>query len=233
MADLVMIHGLGEDAGCALKFANAMGPGPHYWITNLLGHGDRPLPASFSMAVLADDLLKRLDEDRIEKPFLFGYSFGGRLALYIARHFPGRVQGICTLGANFVKSDEIMMKAMRAFDPRSLDGQAPRRYQDFHRLVYSWLQRQVEGLTELSEEDVRAIDVPVLLLGGIRDTVTPAEDAEKLYRLLPNGRLVLFEGTAHPPNLIPIFAVAEHVFQFIEDVEQLPAAVATAASMAS
>lgn len=231
MADLVMIHGLGEDAESILKFARAMGPGPHYWITNLLGHGDRPLPDEFSMRILAEDLLSRFEEDGIERPFLFGYSFGGRLALYMARHFPDRVRGVCALGVNFFATEEILTKALSAFDPaRHADG-APQRVRDFDALVHSWLSRQAQGFMEFSEEDARAIDVPVLLLGGIRDTVTPKEDAEALYTLLQNGRLVLFEGTAHPPSLIPIFAVGEHVLNFIADVEKIPLEVQRLASV--
>ncbi len=96
-SDLVMLHGAN---GCADELDDwqaALGEMFHTQVFDLLGHGGRPLPERFTMAELAADALGRIDALGLDKIALFGYSFGGTLALYLARHFPARIAGIVTL----------------------------------------------------------------------------------------------------------------------------------------
>ncbi|MBN4003895.1 2-succinyl-6-hydroxy-2,4-cyclohexadiene-1-carboxylate synthase [Nostoc sp. LPT] len=60
---------------------------------DLPGHGKTQVLSEdeyYTMANTADALINLLDELKIYKCFLVGYSMGGRLALYLALHFPER-----------------------------------------------------------------------------------------------------------------------------------------------
>ena len=60
---------------------------------DLPGHGKTQVIGGddcYTMANTADALIKLLDELKISKSFLIGYSMGGRLALYLTLHFPQR-----------------------------------------------------------------------------------------------------------------------------------------------
>ena len=60
---------------------------------DILGHGRSAAPADpnrYAMPHVAADLIALLDDWQIERTALLGYSMGGRLALYLACHFPER-----------------------------------------------------------------------------------------------------------------------------------------------
>jgi 2-succinyl-6-hydroxy-2,4-cyclohexadiene-1-carboxylate synthase len=60
---------------------------------DILGHGrsaSPPDPNRYAMPQVAADLIALLDAWRIEQTALLGYSMGGRLALYLAYHYPER-----------------------------------------------------------------------------------------------------------------------------------------------
>lgn len=61
---------------------------------DLRGHGasDKPQSsADYSSAILASDVLAVLDELSIEQAAVVGYSLGSAITLYLAQHFPERV----------------------------------------------------------------------------------------------------------------------------------------------
>lgn len=60
---------------------------------DLPGHGlsDAPSdPSSYAMPTVARDVVALLDHQDLERAHLLGYSMGGRLALYLALHYPDR-----------------------------------------------------------------------------------------------------------------------------------------------
>ncbi|MEH2353692.1 2-succinyl-6-hydroxy-2,4-cyclohexadiene-1-carboxylate synthase [Nostoc sp.] len=64
-----------------------------YLTLDLPGHGKTQVLGEdeyYTMATTAHALINLLDELKIAKCFLVGYSMGGRLALYLALHFPER-----------------------------------------------------------------------------------------------------------------------------------------------
>ncbi|BAY26280.1 alpha/beta hydrolase fold protein [Calothrix sp. NIES-2100] len=64
-----------------------------YLTIDLPGHGKTQVLGSdecYTMANTAQALINLLDELKIKKCFLVGYSMGGRLALYLNLHFPER-----------------------------------------------------------------------------------------------------------------------------------------------
>ncbi len=64
-----------------------------YLTLDLPGHGKTQIFGEeeyYTMANTAHALINLLDELKIAKCFLVGYSMGGRLALYLALHFPER-----------------------------------------------------------------------------------------------------------------------------------------------
>ncbi len=87
---------------------------------DLLGHGGRPIPDRFAMSEIADDVLAYLDERKISRTFVFGYSFGGSLALYLARHFPQRIAGISVLAAKYMYDSDIVTRIAWLLEPERI-----------------------------------------------------------------------------------------------------------------
>jgi pimeloyl-ACP methyl ester carboxylesterase len=180
----------------------------------------------FSTEVCAHDLLENLDKAGVDNPYLLGWSYGGRVALYIARHFPDRVRGICALGTNF-EPERAIRAAVAFYDPnRPRSRPLPDHERKLFGVLHAWVLGRMGQPPEISEADMAAINLPVLVLSGAQDPLVPIDDAKTLYSLLRNARLVLFEGTVHPAKVMPLDVVRDHVLQFVRDVEAMTRAQA-------
>ena len=94
---MIFLHGV-NSAGEELRpFVDAMRPFTLVRTPDLLGHGGRALRAHPSTRDLADDVIDWMDREGVARDVLGGYSFGGTLALYLARHHPDRVSGVIAL----------------------------------------------------------------------------------------------------------------------------------------
>lgn len=87
-APLVLLHGFlgcGEDLSAIAQATN------HYCLLpDLPGHGGSVALGDYSIALAAAAVVRLLDDLGIATPTLYGYSMGGRLALYLAVHWPDR-----------------------------------------------------------------------------------------------------------------------------------------------
>jgi pimeloyl-ACP methyl ester carboxylesterase len=95
------MHGLTANAH-AFDGLIAAGLSPAFNVisVDLRGRGQSSQPnAGYGMADHAGDILGLLDHLKIDKPVLAGHSFGGFLALYIARFFPERVEKLILMDA--------------------------------------------------------------------------------------------------------------------------------------
>jgi pimeloyl-ACP methyl ester carboxylesterase len=98
---IILMHGLTANAH-AFDGLIAAGLSPAFNVisVDLRGRGESSQPAAgYTMADHAADILGLMDELKIEKAVLAGHSFGGFLALYIARFFPGRVDKLILMDA--------------------------------------------------------------------------------------------------------------------------------------
>src|SRR5205085_6473059 len=99
---IVVLHGAN---GCAREMEPLAAPLRAYGrviVHDLPGHGGRELPDRMSIEGSAADVIARLDREGIGRAFIVGYSLGGYLAVYLARHHPARVLGACGLGVKYL-----------------------------------------------------------------------------------------------------------------------------------
>jgi pimeloyl-ACP methyl ester carboxylesterase len=168
----------------------------------LQGHGrtgdiDRPM----TFEHLAADVVGLLDHLSIEQTDVFGFSLGGLTAYQLLVDHPGRVRRAVVASADF-RNDrggevhperlptEADFAAMReayaavAPDPAHFDAFAEKTVTLVH------------GFGGWSDEQVRAIKVPVLVLIGDTDFILVPNAAEAA-ELLPHGQLAVLPGTTH------------------------------------
>jgi len=201
---------------------------------NLLGHGGRPVPDRYTVAEFADDIVAWLDQSGIRRAHLFGYSFGAYLAIYMARHHPQRVRSAATLAAKYVYDERAVRHLTFLTSPTRLARPGNKRPGEMKRdhFPQDWVRITSNNRTlfgelgkqpALTEEDIRAIDRPVLVMSGDADPLVPIEESRALTSLLPRWRLGIFAGPAHPLPLTPLPAIADTLVQFIAEVEGQPA----------
>ena len=94
---LLLLHGFSGDCSSWDDAARRL-PGEFQVIAlDILGHGasDSPAdPASYRMSAVAADIISLLDQQRLDRVHLLGYSLGGRLALYLALRYPERFSSL-------------------------------------------------------------------------------------------------------------------------------------------
>lgn len=192
--------------------------------------GSEVVDSPATVRTFAEDLVRLLDELEWKQPvFALGLSFGGRVLQELALGWPGRIGrlvlgGTSPGGALHVPGDPEAYAALRTLENADevtwREVIAPAlfgsRYREKHpnriQHLARWrarhpadpvgIARQWEAMESFDVSDrLDEIDVPVLIVHGRDDRLSPLENAEVLHEHLPDSRLVLLDDIGHSPNV--------------------------------
>jgi pimeloyl-ACP methyl ester carboxylesterase len=158
---------------------------------------DRPL----SFEQMADDTAALLQQLGIASADVLGFSNGGMTALQIAVRHPALVRRLIVC-SGFYAHAGLIPGLREAFKQPPDAGQMPRALRDAylaaapHPDLDAFVAKTVammRSFTDLSEDQVRAIEAPTLVMLGDQDVVLPAH-AERLARLVKHGQVALMPG---------------------------------------
>ena len=224
--DLLLLHGaLGAKTQLAPLVAELEG---QFEVLTLdfSGHGAAPLPhAVFATEHFADDVLGYLDAKGLDAANLWGYSMGGYVALYLARHFPARVRRVCTLATKFTWTPEGAAREVRFLNPDVIEEKIPyfaRALAARHtalgwRTVMAHTREMMLALGErpaLQTADLAQIEQPVRIGVGDIDTMVGLEESIGVYRALPQGELEVYPATPHPLEKVSFSRIAHAIGDF-------------------
>ncbi|MBW4427317.1 MAG: 2-succinyl-6-hydroxy-2,4-cyclohexadiene-1-carboxylate synthase [Nostoc desertorum CM1-VF14] len=134
----------------------------YYLIIDLPGHGKTQVLGGdecYTMANIADGLINLLDELKIAKCFLIGYSMGGRLALYLTLHFPERFHKVVLESAS-----PGLLTELERLERIKLDTQIGRKLtrsigkSDFVTFLSNWYNQPIFGYIKNHPEYDRMIE---------------------------------------------------------------------------
>lgn len=177
---------------------------------NFSGHGGIPVPsADFCISLFAEDVLKWLDEAKIQTIDIFGYSMGGYVALYLAKHHPERIGKVFTFATKFNWTPEGAAKEAAMLNADKIAEKVPafaKALEEKHgaenwKKVLSKTSEMMLALGHhpaLSLEQLNEIQKPVLVSVGDRDNMVSLEETIAVYRSLKNGQLLVMPKTQHP-----------------------------------
>jgi 2-hydroxy-6-oxonona-2,4-dienedioate hydrolase len=229
-APVVLLHGLGGDGSRWGPNIGPLAKDFHVFALDQIGFGesDKPL-ANYHTGMLADFLVGFLKAAGVPKASLVGNSMGAGVALYTAVHYPDVVDRIVladgggyrqATGAaqtppttealhrrqiqNSVTRDETREFFRILFHDKSLvtekmvDEQLTLRL----RAAFTITKMQEAGeLGSLSEQDVRSVKAPTLVLWGRYDELANPAGADRLERTIPGARKVIIDNSGHMPQL--------------------------------
>ncbi|MEH2237496.1 2-succinyl-6-hydroxy-2,4-cyclohexadiene-1-carboxylate synthase [Nostoc sp.] len=174
-----------------------------YLTIDLPGHGKTQVLGEdeyYTMANTAHALIKLLDELKIPKCFLVGYSMGGRLALYLTLHFPERFHKVVLESASpglpteaerleRIKLDtQIGKKLIRSFEKS-----------DFADFLSNWYNQTIFGyiknhpeydrmLESRLQNNPKELDKSLRFMGtGCQPSLWQKLQVNKIYMLLLTG----------------------------------------------
>lgn len=193
---------------------------------NFAGHGGRPLAeADFTTAGFAQDVLRFLDNQNLATVDLFGYSMGGYVGLFLARHYPERVRRVFTLATKMDWTPEVAAREVGMLDPDKLLEKVPdfadalrKRHapEDWRVLLQKTAQLMV-GLGSgagLADGDFAAITCPVVISVGDADNMVSIAESERVATLIPQGRLQVLPGVRHPIEKVDVEVLASTILEF-------------------
>jgi len=179
---------------------------------DLPGFGATPAPPTgWGSVEYAEDLVPFLESDELASPLtVVGHSFGGRVAVRLARLAPDRVDRLVLTGAPLLdregrRSTPVLRYRMgRRLHRMGLVGDE--RMEALRQRYGSPDYRAATGvvrdvfvtlMSETYEEDMAAVTCPVDLVWGADDDQSPLEVAERAVRVFPTATLEVLAGVGH------------------------------------
>lgn len=189
---MILLHGNGENCGCFQGQINAFSKFYHVYAIDTRGHGKTPRGIMlFTIRQFADDLLGFMDEHRIEKAHLLGFSDGGNIAMVFAIQHPERVNRLILNGANLnaagVKRTtqipiEIGYRIARRFSDKS----------DSAREKAEMLGLMVHE-PNVTPEELMGIQSKTMVIAGTRDVIKE-EHTKLIAASIPDAELRFIRG---------------------------------------
>ena len=189
---LILLHGNGEDSSYFKGQIDAFAVFYHVYALDTRGHGSTPRgKMPFTIRQFADDLLMFMDEHKIEKANIIGFSDGGNIAMVFAIHYPDRVNKLVLNGANLnaggVKRATQIPIEIGYRIARFFSGKSESAYRNAEMLGLMVNDPNVEP------EELRRITAKTLVIAGTRDMIK--EDHTKLIaENIPDSELAIIEG---------------------------------------
>ncbi|HLA55578.1 MAG TPA: alpha/beta fold hydrolase [Flavobacterium sp.] len=176
---------------------------------NFTGHGGAAMQENFSIEAFANDVLDYLSANGIDSVNIFGYSMGGYVALYLAKHHPEKIEKVFTLATKFLWTPEIAQRETKMLNAGVITEKIPAFAQQLEqrhlpndwKLVLQKTSDMMIGLgnkNPLQNEDFQTISQSVLIGIGDKDTMVTLDETVAVYKSLPNANFVVFPNTPHP-----------------------------------
>jgi pimeloyl-ACP methyl ester carboxylesterase len=223
---LLLLHGATGASDQLLPLAEVLSKGFVVHTLDFSGHGKRVMPEQpYSISLFAEDVLAYLDENGLDSVSVFGFSMGGYVAMYLAKHYPQHIHHVITLATKFYWDKSTAAKEIQMVNPDKIQEKIPAFAATLEQrhLPNDWkevLKRTAAMMTALGEqnalqpEDYTSIEAPSLLLLGDRDKMVTTDETFTVFRNLPNAQMGMLPGTAHPVEQVDITLLAYHIRRF-------------------
>lgn len=215
---IVLVHGLGgrsEDFVSLVPYL--VRSGYRVYTPDLLGFGqsEEPTNASYSISDQADLVEGFFDAMGLNRADLGGWSMGGWIAQKVAVDDPRRV-------SRLILMDSAGLMVPPTWDTRLFTPTTPAELNQLDALLmphppampnfvaqdilrissnYAWVvKRAVASMLtakDVMDDDLPTLKMPVLILWGQLDRITPLSEGEAIHMLIPQSHLFIASGCGH------------------------------------
>jgi 3-oxoadipate enol-lactonase len=216
---------------------------------DIRGHGDSDAGTEdFSIGLFTDDLLGLMDFLKVEKAILCGLSLGGYIALNAIENFPKRFDALilcdttCTADTPEAKEkrriaiDNIAKHGVekyanesikKLFAPETFITSKEKTIEIKEMIMKTSEQSLSATLLALAARTetcskLAAIRVPVLILVGKEDRITPPSAARYMHENIKGSKLQIIEHAAHLSNIENTYDFNEHLLKFVSSFNVKP-----------
>jgi non-heme chloroperoxidase len=225
--EILFIHGFSQShLSWSRQFGSELTRSFRLIAYDIRGHGasDKPLDASYyrDHKSWADELKAVMEAARLKKPFLVGWSYGGRIILeYLTEYGDKNIAGINFVGAftkltpdifgpgasaarkmaseNLAENIENTLLFLKLSTVKALPTDELSRIVAYNMVVPAKVRQYLIGRPAPYEEALRKIKVPVLITHGVEDQVALVSLARYTASMIPQAQSSLYEGSGHMP----------------------------------
>ena len=238
---IVWIHGFPLSAAA---WRDQLGiEGARHIVPDLPGFGGTPFDGgTMTMDDYARACVSLLDAKGIDRAVFAGVSMGGYICLAIARLFPERLKALILVDTReLADSDEAKQgrfdsiekvrangigSVVDAMLPKMTTADAPQELRDRVRTIMQSATPEgvIAALQAMagrpdSSEVAKEIAVPVLVIVGDSDVITPPADAQRMTALIPGAKLVTMVRAGHLSQMERPAEFNAAVEQFLRELE--------------
>jgi len=212
---------------------------------DIRGHGSSDAgKEEFSIELFVNDLLSIMDALKIEKAILCGLSMGGYIALNAIEHYPKRFSALILCDTNCIadtpEAKEKRMKAIESIKKNGVEKYADESISNlFAPESFSTMKEEIAYVREMiiktSEQSIcntlhalsirtetcdklPDIKVPVLIMVGKKDKITPSSAAQLMHEKIIGSILHIIGHAGHLSNIENPYDFNKHLRKFVESV---------------
>ena len=217
---VLLLHGWGCDGSVFDSFVKGFFANASVVAVDFPGHGQSGEPQEpWGVPEYAEHVRLLLNEIGVSKVDIVAHSFGGRVAIWLASHYPELVGKMVLTGAAGIRKTESSKPSKRQNTYKKLKaivnvfakipflkGVSNRMQEalvqkfgspDYRRLNPEMRKTFVKVITQDLSEYLPAIKASTLLIWGSNDTETPLWMGQQMEKDIPDAGLVVFEGRTH------------------------------------
>jgi len=214
---VLLLHGWRAHIGLVWPLAEWLAAsGYRVYTLDLPGFGESDKPtAAWSVQDYVHFVLAYLDYHQLDKVYLFGHSFGGRLGLVLGAEHPERIVKMALADSAGVRgkpslSGQLRLRAFRlaqnGLRKIGMGGQAERLRAWYTQKYGSADYKAAQGVmretfVKVVNEDLlpyaARVKPSTLLFWGDQDADTPLWQGQLLEKTIPDAGLVVWEGAGH------------------------------------
>ena len=228
MQEILLLHGAIGDSEQLKPLYKLLAVDHIVYRLNFNGHGGTPFSGyPFSIEGFAQEVIDFLSVHHINSINIFGFSMGGYVAMYLAKHYPEKVNKLITLATKFHWDDTVAAKELTLLDPQQIAEKIPafaaqlkksHNPQDWKIVLHKTAEMLLKmgNSNTIKMQEYQSIKQPVLVMLGDRDKMVSLEETTKIYRQLPNAELLILPETQHPIESVNIHRLAVEIKSFLQ-----------------
>lgn len=214
---LILLHGGRSTSQTWQPFLPILTPHFRVITPDSRAHGRSNNPTGvLSYRLMANDIAAFIQALNLVKPFVFGYSDGGQIALELGMHYPTIPEAL-VIGAAWYKFSPIYLNTMKSAGFESpgevnfgrIQTESPEWVEEMKRDHVSsvdpdyWqtLLKQISVMwwtaLDYTRKDFQKIVAPSLVLLGDRDGIIELQQAVDMYQFIPNAELFIIPKADH------------------------------------
>lgn len=232
---IVILHGWGSSSQSWQKVKELLEVrGFRVFVPDLPGFCDTPPPSSaWGLDEYAQWVKTYADQQGLDRFFLLGHSFGGRIANKFALQYPERLWGLILVASAGVtprkKWKIAIFRVITKIGDRIFSPPPIRFLREIVRKIVYFLAQERDYyksggimrqiMKKALDEDLKpvltGVQTPTLIVWGTDDKMTPIRDAHVFHDNIKRSKLVVFEGGKHGLNLQMPDKLANTVVEWI------------------